>query len=65
MTVESQKNFGEENTEIDVTATGSLIAYNETKRAFQQERILFSLVKNVKLKKKLMCFKMFFQFPTQ
>ena len=51
MTVESQKNFGEENTEIDVTATGSLIAYNETKRAFQQERILFSLVKNVKLKK--------------
>ena len=48
MTVESQET-SEEKTEIDVTETGSLIAYNETKRGFQQERILFSPVKNRKL----------------
>ena len=48
MTVESQET-SEEKTEIDVTETGSLIAYNETRRGFQQERILFSPVKNRKL----------------
>ena len=48
MTVESQET-SEEKTEIDVTKTGSLIAYNETKGRFQQERILFIPVRNGKL----------------